>query len=53
MLADGWALYLYRLPETAATTSILITVGQGDAVFTGQGETAASRHLYYIEIGAM
>ena len=46
MLADGTALYLYRLPETAATTSILITDGQGDAVFTGQGETAAGDHVF-------
>ena len=46
MLADGKAVYLYRLPETAASTGIMITNDQGDVVFTGNGGTSAGEHVF-------
>ena len=46
MLADGEATYVYSLPETVATTSIVITNDQGEVVYVGEGETAAGEHSF-------
>lgn len=46
VLADGSAVYLYGLPETAASTGIIITNDQGEVAFTGNGGTSAGDHVF-------
>ena len=43
-LADGEARFLYTLPESAASTGILIANDSGETVFVGQGKTTAGEH---------
>ena len=43
-LADGEARFLYTLPESAASTGILIANDSGETVFVGQGNTTAGEH---------
>lgn len=43
-LADGEARFLYTLPESAASTGLLIANDSGETVFVGQGKTTAGEH---------
>ncbi len=45
-LAGGQATFRYHLPETVASTGILITNDQGQVVYAGIGETAAGDHAF-------
>lgn len=43
-LAGGDARFLYKLPEIAVSTSIIITNESGETVFVGQGNKTAGEH---------
>lgn len=45
-LSGGAARFLYSVPETVTSTSVLIANDQGEIVYAGQGETAAGDHVF-------
>lgn len=45
-LQDGEASATYTLPETAASTSLVVTNDKGQVVYQTDGETTAGRHAF-------